>query len=165
MTHSGNKAVTVAAEKHPSVVVDTNVFIAAAFKPRSDSGRVVDAIRLGVVRMVWSDATRGETEALLRRIPPISWDAVADLFQEADRRSSDIDPGSLTSVTDEEDRKFAALAASHQATLVSLDQHLLGARLEGTCAVCTPSAFIEGLQKSPAGADAESGRSAGAVTP
>ena len=156
---------TVGTEKRPSVVVDTNVFIAAAFKPQSDSDRVVEAIRRGAVRLVWSDATRGETEALLRRIPPISCDAVADLFQEADRRSSDIDLGYFTSVTDEEDRKFAALAASHQATLISLDQHLLGAGLEGTCSVRTPSAFIEGLEKSPAGADAESGRSAGAVAP
>ena len=133
---------TIAGDERPPVVVDTNVFIAAAFKPKSDSGRVIEAIRLGTVRMVWSGATRGETEALLRKIPPISWDAVADLFQEADRRSSDLDPGSFTSVTDPEDRKFAALAASHQATLVSLDQHLLGAGLDDKCTVCTPSEFM-----------------------
>ena len=135
------------AEKGPPVVVDTNVFIAAAFKPRSASGLVVEAICLGVVRLVWSDATRRETESLLRKIPPISWEAVADLFQEANRRSSDIDPGAFSSVPDEEDRKFAALAASNQAILVSLDQHLLGAGLDDTCAVCTPSDLLDGLRK------------------
>ena len=108
------------AERGPSVVVDTNVFIAAAFKPQSASGLVVEAIRLGTVHLVWSEATRRETESLLRRIPPISWEAVADLFQEANRRSSDIDPDTFSSVTDEDDRKFAALAASNQAVLVSL---------------------------------------------
>ena len=135
------------AETGPSVVVDTNVFIAAAFKPQSASGLVVDAIRLGTVHLVWSEATRRETESLLRKIPLTSWEAVADLFQEANRRSSDIDPDVFSSVTDEDDRKFAALAASNQAILVSLDQHLLGAGLDDMCAVCTPSEFMNGLGK------------------
>lgn len=135
------------AEKCPSVVVDTNVFIAAAFKPQSASGLVVEAIRLGTARLVWSDATRRETESVLRKIPPISWEAVADLFQEANRGSSDIDPDTFSSVTDEEDRKFAALAASKQAILVSLDQHLLGAGLDDMCTVCTPRDFLDGMRK------------------
>ena len=127
----------------PAVVLDTNVFIAAAFKPQSDSGRVVEAVRLGTLRLVWNQATRRETEALLRKIPPISWEAVADLFQEANRRSSDINPSAFSSVTDPEDRKFAALAASTQATLLSLDHHLLGAKLDDMCAICTPSEFLD----------------------
>ncbi len=137
----------------PPVVVDTNVFIAAAFKPRSDSGRVVEAIRLGRVRLIWSEATRSETETLMRRIPPISWQAVADLFQEENRRSDDADRGAFSSVPDHEDRKFAALAASSRATLVSLDHHLLGAELEDVCVVCTPSAFLDRTIRVPSDAD------------
>ena len=73
----------------PAVVLDTNVFIAAAFKPRSDSGRVVDAVRSGTLHLVWNEATRRETEGLLRKIPPISWEAVAGLFEDGNRWSSD----------------------------------------------------------------------------
>jgi putative PIN family toxin of toxin-antitoxin system len=135
------------AEMGPSVVVDTNVFIAAAFNPQSASGLVVEAIRIGTVHLIWSEATRRETESLLRKIPPISWEDVADLFQEACRRSSDIDPDTISSVTDKDDRKFAALAASNQAILVSLDKHLLGAGLDDMCAVCTPRDFMNGLGK------------------
>ena len=137
----------------PSVVVDTNVFIAAAFKPRSDSGRVVEAIRLGSVRLLWSEATRSETETLMRRIPPISWQSVADLFQQENRRTDHEDRGAFSSVPDHEDRKFAALAASSGATLVSLDRHLLGAELEDVCVVCTPSEFLERSLKAPADED------------
>ena len=126
----------------PAVVLDTNVFIAAAFKPRSDSGRVVDAVRCGTLRLVWNEATRRETEGLLRKI---SWEAVRGLFEDGNRWSSDLDATALSSVTDPEDRKFAALAASTQATLLSLDQHLLGAVLDDVCAVLTPSEFLERL--------------------
>ena len=129
----------------PAVVLDTNVFIAAAFKPRSDSGRVVDAVRSGTLRLVWNEATRRETEALLRKIPPISWEAVAGLFEDGNRWSSDVDANALSSVTDPEDRKFAALAASTQATLLSLDQHLLGAALDDVCFVLTPGEFLDRL--------------------
>ena len=37
------------------------------------------------------------------------------------------------------------LAASTQATLLSLDQHLLGAALDDVCAVLTPSEFLDRL--------------------
>ena len=129
----------------PAVVLDTNVFIAAAFKPRSDSGRLVDAVRNGTLRLVWNEATRRETEALLREIPPISWEAVAGLFEDGKRWSSDLAAKAVSSVTDPEDRKFAALAASTQATLLSLDQHLLGAALDDVCVVLTPSEFLDRL--------------------
>ena len=44
----------------PAVVLDTNVFVAAGFNPRSASARIVDAVKHGQVRMVWNDATRRE---------------------------------------------------------------------------------------------------------
>ena len=86
----------------PEVVVDTNVFIAAAFKPRSDSARVVEAVRAGTLRLVWSEPTRKETKALLSRIPPTSWEAVAELFQEENRRSIEFEPTAFATVKDPE---------------------------------------------------------------
>lgn len=127
----------------PSVVVDTNVFVAAGFRPASASGRLIEAVRRGAVCLLWSEATRRETESLLRKIPPLSWESVADLFLEPNRRSGTAEAGAFSMVVDPEDRKFAALAASCGATLISLDHHLLGAQLSESCTVKTPSEFLD----------------------
>ena len=46
-------------------------------------------------------------------------------------------------VPDPDDRKFAALAASCGATLVSLDRHLLEAELSERCTVRTPGELLD----------------------
>jgi predicted nucleic acid-binding protein len=51
-----------------SVVVDTNVFVAAGFNAASDAARVLASVRAGTLRMVWDDATRRETEYILGKI-------------------------------------------------------------------------------------------------
>ncbi len=129
---------------HP-LVLDTNVLIAAAFRPGSESGAVVDGVRAGRLRLVWDEPTRRETEALFRKIPPISWRSVADLYREADRFDGPVDPSAFGTVPDPEDRKFAALAAAAGALLVSLDAHLLDAALGGRPEVVRPGAVIERL--------------------
>ena len=129
----------------PATVIDTNVFIAAAFSPASDSARLLDAVSGGRVRLVWDRPTRRETEALMRRIPRISWEDVRHLFVEAERWSGGVGPERFTSVPDPDDRKFAALASSSGATLVTLDRHLLGAGLDDSCRVVTPGEFLRSL--------------------
>lgn len=124
-----------------SAVIDTNVFVGAAFRGDSASGRVVQAVRDGRVRMPWSDATRGEVEAVLRKIPPISWDDIADLFRTRDRYHGALDEGGLDWVGDPADRKFAALARATGATLVSNDDHLLARRGEADITVLTSGEF------------------------
>lgn len=130
----------------PAVVIDTNVFIAAAFNPTSDSGRILEAVAAGELRLIWDEPTRRETEALIRRIPPISWEGVRHLFVEANRCSVERKPDDFASVPDPEDRKFAALASSSRATLITLDRHLLGAGLGGICRVRTPRDFLQRLR-------------------
>lgn len=126
------------------LVLDTNVLIAAAFRPTSSSGRLVAAVRRGDFRLVWDEPTRAETERLLRKIPPIAWDDFSGLFRPEDRHEDPVDPSAFGVVPDPEDRKFAALAAAAGATLVSLDAHLLQASLEGHPAVVRPGALLEG---------------------
>ena len=130
----------------PRVVLDTNVFIAAAFRPGSDSGRLVEAARSRTVLLIWNEQTRRETETLLRKIPPISWEAVADLFLQENRWPGRTDVAAYVAVPDPEDRKFAALAAAADATLVSLDRHLLDADLDGACEVVVPGDFLDRLE-------------------
>lgn len=43
---------------------------------------------------------------------------------------------------DPEDRKFAALAGTTLATLLTLDEHLLGATDGAVYTACTPSEFL-----------------------
>lgn len=130
---------------HSTVILDTSVVIAALFRPGSDSARVLEEVRSGKVRLLWSPATRQETETLVRRIPPIEWGAVEALYSEDGRR----DPAggqSFPSIPDSEDHKFAALALATGAVLVSLDQHLLQVDpLEGVKAV-TPTGFLQRLE-------------------
>lgn len=128
----------------PIVVLDTNVFVAAGFNPRSASSRIVEAVRSGRLRMAWSPVTRGETERVLERIPPLSWAPFAPLFRAADRRDDPpADPGRYAAVADPEDRKFAALAHASGALLVTADDHLLSARDTAGLPVLTARDFVE----------------------
>lgn len=126
----------------PAVVVDTNTFIAAGFNPRSASARVIEAVRVGTLRMVWNEATREETRFVAEKIPPIRWDAFVDLFREENRFDGETDERAFGHVPDRSDRKFAALAAAACATLITQDDHLLGTRDEADVDVVTPREFL-----------------------
>ncbi|MCW2239625.1 PIN domain-containing protein [Azospirillum canadense] len=65
------------------VILDTNVFVAAGFRPQSASGRLVAAIRNGRYRLIWTEATQREGEVVLSRIPRLHWKDVSDLFADA----------------------------------------------------------------------------------
>src|SRR5690348_17635882 len=110
------------------IVLDTNVFVAAGFNPGSHSARLVEAVRDGRLRMIWDDATREETEHVMRQIPPLSWTRIADLFRAEDRFGGSTHPEAYGFVPDPADRKFAALAEAAQAPLVTSDAGLLNAR-------------------------------------
>jgi uncharacterized protein len=60
------------------IVIDTNVFVAAGFNPRSASARILTGLREGRFRLIWNEPTRRETEMILRRIPRLDWEKVAD---------------------------------------------------------------------------------------
>lgn len=125
----------------PAVVLDTNVFVAAGFNPRSSSARILDAVETGHLRLVWNEATRRETEAVLRQIPPLSWQRWTGLFHEQDRFQGDTDPQHFAYVADPDDRKFAALAAATGATLVTNDEHLLEHREGAGLDIRSPARF------------------------
>jgi uncharacterized protein len=131
-----------------AVVLDTNVFVAAGFNPRSASAKIVDAVKHGQVRMVWNDATRGEIERIMQQIPPLRAHAVSDIFHPENRHTAATYPGRFAFIPDPDDRKFAALAHATGATLISNDDHLLrhGGHMDLT--VFTPRAFWKRQQRS-----------------
>ena len=105
-------------------ILDTNVFVGAGFNRRSASAQLLQAVREGRLVMVWSRATRAETQRILEKIPPLSWGAVADLFDPANE-APDADPATADFVTDAEDRKFAALSLAEGCPIVTSDDDLL----------------------------------------
>ena len=124
------------------VVLDTNVLIAAGFNPRSHAACIVEAVRAGRLRMAWSDATRRESERLLRRIPPLSWESFRGLFDGAGQFDVDVDVASFGHIPDPEDRKFAALAQAANAALITQDDDLLAQRSIADVPYLTPREFV-----------------------
>ena len=127
------------------VVVDTNVFVAAGFNPRRASARLVEGIREGRFRLIWNQPTRRETEMILRRIPRLDWRTVADLFRPENEFMGPVDPAAFTLIADPDDRKFAALSAAAQASLVTNDNLVLAQRGRLGIEIATPRDFLARL--------------------
>jgi predicted nucleic acid-binding protein len=130
-----------------AVVVDTNVFVAAGFNPRSAAARILAGIREGRFRLIWDQPTRRETEMILRRIPRLDWHTVADLFRPEGEFTGPVDPDAFAVVPDPDDRKFAALSAAANVPLVTNDNHLLGSASTSSVAVVTPRDFLARLRE------------------
>lgn len=130
------------AEETPRVVLDTNVFVAAAFNPRSHAARIIAAVRGGQLRLIWNEATQRETRKILDQIPPISWEPFADLFREEGQHREAINPGWFGHVSDPGDRKFGALAYAARATLITQDGDLLERRSNVDVPILTPTEFL-----------------------
>jgi hypothetical protein len=91
--------------------------------------------------MVWDNATRAEIEHVMRQIPRLSWNGIADLFRAEDRFGGSTHPEAFGFVPDPADRKFAALADAAQAPLVTSDAGLLNAGGRMAVRVLKPSEF------------------------
>mgnify|MGYP001046099055 CR=1 FL=1 len=128
--------------ERPAVVLDTNIFVAALFNPRSDAARILDAVRHGKLQMVWNEATRRETRRILEQIPPLAWNDVEELFRTDHRYEGKTAPSRFSQVPDPEDRKFAALAHAAGALLVSRDEHLLAEPQRMDILVLTPQETV-----------------------
>jgi len=124
------------------IVIDTNVFVAAGFNPRSASARVLAAVRQGRFQLIWNKPTQRETEMILRRIPHLDWERVAIFFQPEGEFTGPVDPGAFVLVRHRDDRKFAALSAAAKRPLVTNDNHLLADRNIIGIDALTPRAFL-----------------------
>jgi hypothetical protein len=109
--------------------------------PRSASARILAGIREGRFRLIWNQPTRRETEMILRRIPRLEWSKFADLFR-AEEFTGSVEPGAFGGIADPDDRKFAALAAAANASLVTNDNLLLAERDRIGVDVLTPRDFL-----------------------
>ena len=124
------------------IVIDTNVFVAAGFNPKSAAARILAGVREGRFQLIWNEPTRRETELILRQIPHLDGERVADLFHPKTEFLGPVDPESFVFVPDPEDRKFAALSVATQTPLVTNDNHLLSHKDRIGVDVLTPRAFL-----------------------
>jgi predicted nucleic acid-binding protein len=124
------------------IVIDTNVFVAAGFNNRSASARILAAVREGRFQLVWNKPTRRETETILRRIPRLDWESLADLFRPEGEFAGPVDPDAFAVIADQDDRKFAALSAAAKTPLITNDNHVLAQRNLIGIDVLTPRTFL-----------------------
>ena len=124
------------------VVIDTNVFVAALFNPRSASARILEGVREERFRLICDQPTRCETEMILRRIPRLEWQKVADLFRPEGEYTGPVDPTAFAVIADPDDRKFAALSAAANVPLVTSDKLVLAQRGRIGIEIVTPRDFL-----------------------
>jgi predicted nucleic acid-binding protein len=124
------------------VAIDTNVFVAALFNPRSASARILEGVREGRFRLIWNQPTRSETEMILRRIPRLDWQKVADLFRPEWEFTGPVDPAAFTVIADPDDRKFAALSGAANVPLVTSDKLVLAQQGKIGIEIVTPRDFL-----------------------
>jgi uncharacterized protein len=125
------------------VVIDTNVFVAAAFNPQSAAARIIACLRDGCLQLVWNRQTRAEAEMILRRIPGLDWQGCAALFHPEGEFAGSTDNDGFAVIPDRSDRKFAALSAAARTPLVTNDSDLLVHRGAAGIEALTPREFLE----------------------
>jgi predicted nucleic acid-binding protein len=125
-----------------TVILDTNILVASGFKPNSRSAQLVGKVRYGLLRMVWTEQTRHEAEFIIRTIPPLSWNAIAELFRPEDCYTGDLFPERFNYIPDKDDIKFAALSDATGAALITTDRGLLDIRQTLKVPILRPSEFM-----------------------
>jgi predicted nucleic acid-binding protein len=130
----------------PKIVLDTNVFVAAGFNRGSSSAQIIRAIEQGRFKLVWDQATRRETERILRQIPRLSWQSFASLFTKEAEYTGALGPGDFLNIEDSDDRKFAALSAASGSALLTNDDHLLAPRAALGIEIRTPAEFMARIE-------------------
>ena len=112
------------------MVLDTNVLVAAGFRPASASGRLVEAARNGRLVALWTPATRAEAERVLDQIPPLSGLGVSAVFHPEGCVRARLLLAPFVHLSGPVDQTLAALAAATDAPLVTAD----GALTDGVAA-------------------------------
>jgi len=127
------------------VVLDTNLFAAARWNPRSASARIIEACLRGRFRAYYSEQIRREMALILRNIRTgADFAAKVRVFLDA---AVCVEPSgelkALPYVEDREDAKFLACALAADADyLITSDEHLLRVGNFGRTSVVKPSAFL-----------------------
>jgi len=125
-----------------SVVLDTNLFIAAYWAKSSASARLVRACVEGRIRACYTAEVRREVDRMLRtiRIPTSYVESLQPFWAGA----TEVSPANVDDIhiDDPEDRKFLEAAMGANADyLVTNDDHLLRVGYVGRAEIITPGSL------------------------
>ena len=87
--------------------------------------------------------TQAESRRILQQIPRLSWRDFEPLFRPEDQFLEPTDAGRFGFVRGSLDREFLALAEAAEATLITSDGGLLGARRRAAVAILPPQEFLQ----------------------
>jgi putative PIN family toxin of toxin-antitoxin system len=107
------------------ILIDTNVFVAAACNPASASRKIVRAVERGELRLVVSPAVVREYEVILPHA--VRWEEARDALRRLIESAQCVSPQENPPVTeDRADDKFLAAAVTAPAeAIITSDRHLL----------------------------------------
>jgi predicted nucleic acid-binding protein len=130
-----------------SIVLDTNIFVAAAFNKKSSAKKIIEWVEEEKFSMLWTKDTKEETKHIISKIPPINWKEFEQLFKSKweitdEVKNSDLDIGdNFKVIKDYSDRKFALLAKVAGSPIISNDSDFLDVRDKLDIKVYTSSEF------------------------
>ena len=141
-----------APENRISLILDTNVFVAAYWAPSSASARLIEACKIGLAQAHYSPEVRREVEHVLRTIKVRdSYLRSLDSFWE---NAIEVPGAPVESVRteDPDDQKFLEAAFGGDTDfLVTNDVHLLKVGYVGRTEIVTPRSAVRliGLSSAP----------------
>lgn len=131
----------------PSVVLDTNLFVAAFWNKRSASAEILNACLEGQAHLYYTKQIMAEIRLILRDIRATA--GYRRFVDEILKKGTEVKPLGLVSVVadDPEDDKFldCALAANVE-YVVTNDEHLLRLKTFDGVSIVKPSEFKQLLQ-------------------
>ncbi len=132
-----------APENRISLILDTNVFVAAYWAPSSASARLIEACKDGVARAHYSPEVRREVERVLHTIKVReSYLRSLDAFWQRATEVRGVPAGSVRT-EDPEDQKFLEAALGGDTDfLVTNDDHLLSVGYVGRTEIVAPKSAL-----------------------
>ena len=109
----------------PRIVIDTNALVAARWRTRSASARILQLCVEGGVQALISDAIEGENRLILGKVRPSQrfMETIESYLQSAERVSNTPE---IRAAEDPDDDKYLACAVKGDAdAIISSDRHLL----------------------------------------
>jgi putative PIN family toxin of toxin-antitoxin system len=146
VSQPGSKAASLA-----RIVVDTNILVAAMYRPASDSARVVTACRAGSALAVVSPALIAEYRHILPRAvrTPIN---VAEWLDSFLSHAVEVHPEAVPPVVSADpadDILFATALAGNASAIVTNDRPVLQVRLHAAVSVLRPREMADQLDPPP----------------
>ena len=128
-----------------TVVIDTNLIIAARWNPRSSSNRIINGVLKGDIDAVYTSEIKNENLHILEKVkPPKDYlDKILKFYRISKKVTSD---RRINASPDKADNRFLEAAVAGKADyIISSDRHLLDLKEFEGVEILKPSSFEKEL--------------------